>query len=49
MVKCWFGGYKVGGCKNNIYNILYILFLLYYSIYYGLTPTAQTIFNLLTF
>ena len=45
MVKCWFGGYKVGGCKNNIY----ILFLLYYYIYDGLTPTAQTIFNLLTF
>ena len=47
MVKCWFGVYKVVVFKNNIY--IYILFLLYYYIYYGLTPTAQTIFNLLTF
>ena len=29
MVKCWFGGYKVGGCKNNIYNyIIYIILII---------------------
>ena len=32
MVKCWFGGYKVGGCKNNIYNI-YIFYSYYIIIY----------------
>ena len=32
MVKCWFGGYKVGGCKNNIYN--YYIYYSYYIIIY---------------
>ena len=31
MVKCWFGGYKVGGCKNNIY--IYIYYSYYIIIY----------------
>ena len=33
MVKCWFGGYKVGGCKNNIYNYNYIYYSYYIIIY----------------
>ena len=28
MVKCWFGGYKVGGCKNNIYIYIYIILII---------------------
>ena len=49
MVKCWFGGYKVGGCKNNIYK--YYIYYSYYILYilYINRLTAQTIFNLLTF
>ena len=33
MVKCWFGGYKEGGCKNNIYNIYIILIILLYILW----------------